>query len=74
MFILEVQQLVPELPDFGTYRKVKLSQQYFTESEKDKALELYREVAVHLPSEYRVDLLHIVEGHKVPITEVSHNG
>ena len=73
MYILEVRQLIAAgLPD--TYREVKVSQQFFTEVEKEKTIFLYHEIEDNLPTGYRVDLLHIVEGHKVPITEVSRNG
>lgn len=71
MYILEIHQLIPDIPDFGICRRVKVSQQYFIEDDKDKAVELYREANKHLPTNYESDLLHIVEGHEVPITEVS---
>ena len=71
MFILEVRQLFPEASDSSVFRRVKVSQQYYTESDEPKALEIYKELRTHLPNGYEVDLVHIYDGHKVPIAEFS---
>ena len=71
MFILEVQQLFPEASDDSVFRRVRVSQQYFTESDQDRAVELYRELRKHLPNGYDVDLAHIYDGRKVPLSEVN---
>ena len=69
MYILEVRQLIAAgVP--GTYREVKVSQQFFTEAEKEKTIFLYHEIKDNLPTGYTVELLHIVSGHKCPLTEV----